>query len=113
MEQIVLGIREHHEDRLVLQNYLSEGDDVGVRELPVDLERRRSAAGQHSLKLPTRKTQKKGTHGDLPDGTLRDACIRDDLAFLVGLEFLDGEELALLCLHVARPGRPRRIEGRR
>ncbi len=65
LQQVVLGVLEHHEDGLVLEDDLDQLDHVGVVELR--------------------------TQGHLADGRLRDARVRGLLALLVGLELLDGE----------------------
>ena len=70
LEKVVLCVLEHHKDALILQNDLDEPDDVGIVEL--------------------------GAQSHLANSRLGDSGVLD-LAFLVGLELLDGE-LAWLAL---------------
>lgn len=71
LKQVVLRILKDHEDTLVFEENLDELDNVGMPQL---------AAQRH-----------------LADGALRDAGVGNLLAFLIGLELLDGEfaDLAL------------------
>ena len=65
LQQVVLGVFEHHEDALVLENDLNQADHIVVLELRAECH--------------------------FSDGGLRNARVLYLLALLVGLELLNGE----------------------
>jgi len=114
----VFCVAKDHEDALFLEDNFSQSDDVDVMEFSVDLIQRR--AGKKGMKWTTRWSARellpsfpprfRQTHSNLPDSTLTDSRISNDLSFLIWLELLDSVELSFLSFEIARTSRSSWIE---
>lgn len=91
----MLGILEHHVDRLVFEDDLAECDEIPVVQFSIQL------CGLAGVPAPF-STQGR-PHHDLSRPALADAGVRLLVALLVGLELFDRKDVALLGWQVAGP----------
>ena len=78
----MFGIFEHHINRFIFQYNLSQGDQISVMKL--------------SIELPMSMTQtviEESAHHDLSRTTLTDPSVSLDIPFLVRFELFDGEHI--------------------
>ena len=85
----MLGILKDHVNRLVFQHDFFQSRQVDMAQLSVELCRETSASQRSRADLIRRIPDH-----DLAARALADASVRDDLAFLVWLELLDGYDFA-------------------